>query len=79
MTTTLPEKTVYALVEKMNIEPCPYCRTDIDVESIPVDKFTTLTILHNTMMIVMTVERLVGVSEVKINYCPMCGRKLEDV
>ena len=60
-------------------EPCPYCRTDIDVESIPVDKSTSLTLLHTTMMIVMTVERFIGVSEVKIHYCPMCGRKLEDV
>lgn len=60
-------------------EPCPYCRTDIDVESIQVDPHTSLTLLNDTMMIAMAVHGRVGVSETKIQYCPMCGRKLEDV
>ena len=60
-------------------EPCPYCRTDIDVESISIDKYTNMTLLQNTLLIVMAGIGTVGVAETKINYCPMCGRRLEDV
>ena len=61
-------------------EPCPYCRTDIDVEEIRTRYIgATAVVLENRMLICASVNGWICPIEISIHYCPMCGRKLEDV
>jgi hypothetical protein len=64
----------------MKQEPCPYCRTSLDVETIETESpRANITILDKSMLFCVSIDYKVLAIETIINYCPMCGRKLEDV
>ena len=62
-------------------EPCPYCLMDGGIKEIPaLEGFNARILLFYTTMLINITEKMeTRLAMIKINYCPMCGRKLEDV
>lgn len=76
-TSSLPDNLVYGNINKVNVEPCPYCVENNNVKEMFISKHMRITLIENSMLIV-TSEIPWGFADVRINFCPMCGRKLED-
>jgi len=59
---------------RMN-KPCPFCKNEFDNKKVDVNEFISAFIINGELLVTSdTVEIFIP-----INYCPMCGRKLEDV
>jgi hypothetical protein len=74
MTTTIPDHTVTGRI--YNIKPCPYCREDITAKEILIDDICRLLLVENSLLVILP-EHMGVFVDARINYCPMCGRRLK--
>jgi hypothetical protein len=58
-------------------EPCTYCNGDLAL--LCKDGGLSIRINDSDLLVDHDGDELVIHDDVKLNYCPMCGRKLEDV
>lgn len=61
-------------------EPCPYCMR-VNGESLVEGEYGLDVWIRGDKLVAVTCDYFKGgqLDCTKINYCPMCGRKLEDV
>jgi hypothetical protein len=74
MTTTMPDHAITGRI--YNIEPCPYCRDDATVKEVSINDICSLLVVGNSLLAV-SAEHAGAFADIRINYCPICGRKLE--
>lgn len=78
MTTALPDNLEYGAVNKINRKPCPYCSGETTPKELIITDNMRILIDAEACLVLLNKQwGNMVIKGIQINFCPMCGRRLE--